>query len=124
MPFRATGVASTLLRLSALPTDVTKTGTVVAFGTLSAVARKVSDTTASVTRFLTGTAVVETGTGISAIAVAAAVASNVTDFPALVAFLAAVSAVPTVSSRCGGVSLWAITRNVTFLGTLVASFSF
>ena len=67
-PFRATGVASTLLGLSALPTDVTlvenalsaaakrsrisstyKTGTVVAFGTLSAVARKVSDTTASVT---------------------------------------------------------------------------
>jgi len=128
MSFRATGVASTLLGLGAFPTNVTISRTVVTFGTLSAVTRKVSNTATSVASFLAGTATAETaaaaaktGTGTSA----GAVASNVTDFPALVALLTAVPTVPSVPTRGGGsVGLWAVTRNVTFFTTLIASFGF
>jgi len=88
--------------------------TVVTFGTLSAVARKVPNTAASVASFVRrGESAVATTTPRGR----GAIASNVTILPALVALLTAVPATRRVSLR-------AITRNVTFLVTLVASFGF
>jgi hypothetical protein len=98
---RTAGITCTLLRLWAVPTDVTDTGAVVALAALHAVARQVTDATTGVTRFLRRAAVVERTVATSAAATTTrrlgALASDVTDLAATVALRAG------GSSTAGGV---------------------
>jgi hypothetical protein len=137
MSLRTAGITSTLLRLRAVPADVTDTGAVVALAALHAVARQVTDATTGVTRFLRRAAVVERTVATSAAATAArrlgALAGDVTDLAATVALRAGGSTtarcvIVAVTARAeramaeAGVIgvLGAVARDMALLPTLVA----
>lgn len=123
MSFASTVVAGAFLGLRAIPTDVTDLRAVVAFGTLHAVTRQVSDTSAREARLLVEVVAVTVRVIVRAGTVAVAASCGFCTCTSDMALLATSVTLCAAASKIAGV-VWAIAGDVTLLTTFVACFRF